>query len=148
KEYFHAHEGKVVRLLTDGMELIFGTIANMLPDTFDPSPFTIPLVFSLPEPKKFIENLIGELWQQKYVDAGLFVEIARPIYFNLCAASGIVDPNDPKKPFKGPSQNEAPLHEIVELYLKGTPFREFFLAPIPLKFTYEERYSHMHVLGG
>jgi hypothetical protein len=148
KEYFHAHEESIVRLLTEGMELIFTTIADLLPQTFDPSPFTIPLVYSLPEPKAFLDKLIGELWQQKYVDAGLFVELARPIYFNICAASGIVDPHDPKKPFKLPSQNDAPLHEIIEAYFKGTPFRELLLGPIPLKFTYEERYSHIHVLGG
>ena len=148
KEYFHAHEQNVVHLLKHGLSLIFGTIAEMLPQTFAPSPFTIPLIFSLPEPRAFLDKLIGELWQQKYIDAGLLVEVARPIYLNLCNVSGIADPNDPKRPFKLPSENDAPLHEIVEVYLKGTPFYDFFLAPIPLKFTYEERYSHMHVLGG
>lgn len=148
KEYFHAHEGRVVELLTDGLSLIFSALAELLPDAFDPSPFTIPLIYSLPEPKTFLDQLIGELWQQKYVDAGVFVEVARPIYFNLCRASGIVDPHDPKKPFKYPSESDAPLHGIVETYFQGTPFRDLFLAPIPLKFTYEERYSHMHVLGG
>ena len=94
----------------------------MLPETFDPSPFTIPLVFALPEPKRVLGNLIGELWQQKYIDAGLFVEVARTMYFNLCRVSGITDPNDPKKPFKMPPDNDAPLQQIVEDYLKGTPF--------------------------
>ena len=148
KEYFHANEGKVIGLLKDGLALIFSTVAGMLPETFDPSPFTIPLILSLPEPKRFLSQLIGELWQRKYVDAGLFVEVARPIYFNLCRVSGITDPENPKKPFRYPLQNDAPLQEIVEEYFGGTPFHEFFLAPIPLKFTVEDRFSHMHVLGG
>ncbi len=150
KEYFHAHENKVIDLLGNGVSLIFSTLADMLPQTFDPSPFTIPLVYSLPEPKKFLDNLIGELYEQKYVDAGLFVEVSRTIYMNLCAASGIADPyeREQSKPFVKPSGDGAPLHEIVETYFKGTPFYDFFLAPTPLKFTYEERFSHMHVLGG
>jgi hypothetical protein len=148
KEYFHAHEGRVIPLLEDGLSAIFGTIARMLPEAFDPSPFTIPLIFSIPEPKVLLGNLISEVWQQKYVDAGLFVDVARSVYLNLCAVSGIIDPQNPKKPFKLPADNDAPLQEIVESYFKGTPFYDFFLAPIPLKFTYEERYSHMHVLGG
>lgn len=148
KEYFHANEEKVLALLKEGLVLIFGTVAGMLPETFAPSPFTIPLIYSLPEPKKFLDNLIGELWRQKYVDAGLFVEVSRAIHMNLCRVSGIADPHDPKKPFLLPSENTAPLQEIVERYFGGTPFEAFFLAPIPLKFTYEERFNHMHVVGG
>ncbi len=82
------------------------------------------------------------------MEAGLFVELFRTMYLNLCTESGIIDPYEPKKPFKRPSQSDAPLDEIVKTYFKGTPFLDFFLAPIPLKFTHEERYSHMHVLGG
>jgi hypothetical protein len=148
KEYFHAHEHKVLTLLKDGLSLIFGHITGFLPETFDPSPFTVPLIFALPEPRKLIDGLICELWAQKYVDAGVFVEAARAIYFNLCRVSGIADPNDPKKPFKLPTDNDGTLPEIVESYLASTPFRDFFLAPIPLRFTHEERFSHMHVLGG
>jgi hypothetical protein len=148
KEYFHAHEHKVLTLLKDGLSLIFGHIIGFLPETFDPSPFTIPLIFALPEPRKLIDGLISELWAQKYIDAGVFVEAARAVYLNLCRVSGIADPNDPKKPFKLPSDNDATLPEIVDDYLAGTPFRNFFLAPIPLRFTHEERFSHMHVLGG
>lgn len=148
KEYFYAHEDRVINLLGNGLSLIFGALADMLPQTFDPSPFTIPLIYSLPEPKKFLDNLIGELWKQHYVDAGLFVEVSRAIHLNLCRVSGIADPYEPKKPFHMPSDSDASLHEIVEDYFQGTPFYDFFLAPVPLRFTFEERYSHMHVLGG
>jgi len=148
KEYFLAHETRVIRLLKEGLVRIFGTLASLLPETFDPSPFTIPLVFALPEPRRLIEQLIGELWQQPYIDAGLFVDLARTVYFNVCTVSGIADPHDPKKPFRLPTQNDAALPELVEAYLKGTPFRDFFLAPTPLRFTHQERFNHMHVVGG
>jgi len=148
KEYFHAHEHKVSSLLVDCLSRIFGAAAGLLPTTFAPSPFTISLIFLLPEPKTFIEQLYRELWKQPYVDNGLFVEVSRRLYLNLCDVSGIVDPYEPKKPFRTATKNDAPLKEIVEQYFRGTPFYDFFLAPAPLQFRYEERFSHMHVVGG
>jgi len=148
KEYFHTHEAKVVSLLHDGLTLIFVALAEMLPETFDPSPFTIPLIYTLPDPKRFMDNLIGELAKDAYRDVGLFTDLFRQLWFNVCDVSGIVDPIEPKKPVKKPSDTDLRLDEAVERYFKGTPFHDLFLAPIPLKFTYEERFSHMHVLGG
>ena len=148
KEHFLAHEDRVIGLLGDGISNIVGALANLLPETWDPSPFTVPLIYLLPEPKNFLDKLFGELWQQRYVDNGLFVDVSRRMYFNICEESGIADPQDPKKPFRHPSKNDKQLHEIVETYLMGTPFYEFFLAPVPLRFTHEDRFSHMHVLGG
>jgi len=148
KEHFHAQEQKVVPLLKKCLANTFNYITEQLPQTFAPSPFTIPVIYTLPDPKQVLDAIQGEFSQEKYMEAGLFVELFRTIYFNLCTASGIIDPYDPKKPFKRPSQSDDSLEEIVKTYFKGTPFLDFFLAPIPLKFTHEERYSHMHVLGG
>lgn len=148
KEHFHAQEERVLSLLVRCLTLIVEDLAYALPESLAPSPFTVPLIHLLPDPKVRIDHLYGELWKQSYVDNGLFVEVARRMYLNMCEVSGIVDPREPKKPLKKPSDNDAPLHEIVEQYLGGTPFYDFFLAPVPLKFTFEERFSHMHVVGG
>jgi hypothetical protein len=148
KEYFHSHEEEITTRLKDGMARIFGTLVSELPETFAPSPFEIPLVYALPDPKGWMDRVCGELWQQQYVDAGLFVEVSRRIYLNLCRVSGIADPHDPKKPLKLPSEQEGSLEEIATATFRGTPFHYLFLAPIPLKFTDEDRFSHMHVLGG
>ena len=148
KEYFHSHEEKVLTLLKGTLTRIFGAIAEMLPEAFDPSPFTIPLVYSLPEPKKFLDQLICELYKETYEDVGLFVDVSQTILLNVCRISGIANPDDPKKPPIHIPEYDGSLHEIVERYFGGTPFRDFFLASVPLKFTYEERFSHMHVLGG
>lgn len=148
KEHFLSNEQKVIRLLKECLELIFGTFAARLPETVDPSPFTIPLIYAIPEPRKLVDQLYGTLWEQKYIDNGLFVEVSNQMYRNLCAVSEIVDPSDPKRPFRYAVKNDASLHEIVELYFHDTPFQEFFLAPVPLRFTQEERFSHMHVVGG
>ncbi len=148
KEHFLAHQERVIALFKDALVKIFRAVFEQLPPMLAPSPFTIPLICALPDAKSFLDSVIGELSQETYKDAGLFVELFRKLYLNLCEASGIADPYEPKKPFKKPSQSDAPLDEIAELYLKGTPFHDFFLAPIPLKLTQEDRYSHMHVLGG
>jgi hypothetical protein len=148
KEHFHTHEDKVLDILLDGLERIFGTFARMLPALADPSPFDIPLIYAVADPKSWLDRLLGELWKDRYKENGLFVELARALYFNLCGASGIVDPQDPKRPFKPPSASDEQLHDVVETYFKGTPFRDFLLAPVPLRFTHEDRFSHMHVVGG
>ncbi|MGQ0661556.1 helicase HerA domain-containing protein [Sphingosinicella sp.] len=36
----------------------------------------------------------------------------------------------------------------MRAYLADTPFHDLFLTPVPLKLTHEERFNHMHVLGG
>lgn len=149
KEYFHTHEDEVATRLKDGLALVFSALASDLPETFAPSPFEIPLIYTLSDPKGWMDRICGELWMQKYIDAGLFVEAARNIYFNLCRITGI-DPYDSnnKKPLKSPSEQTGALHEIADATFKNTPFHDLFLAPIPLKFTDEDRFSHMHVVGG
>jgi hypothetical protein len=148
KEYFHAHEEKVAALITGCLSLIFSHIAGMLPASAESSPFTIPLIYTIPEPKKLLADIYGTLWRQQYIDNGLFVEVTRTMFLNMCRVSGIADPYEPKKPFKLPTDYDGSLHEMVEAYLAGTPLYDFFMAPVPLMFTHEERFSHMHVVGG
>jgi hypothetical protein len=148
KQHFFAHEDRVLNLLLQGTSRILGAIAKLLPVSADASPFTIPLVYTLPEARTVIDGIYGVLWEQPYVDNGIFVEMSRRLYLNLCEISGIANPQDPKKPFKYASKNDAPLHEIAKQYLSGTPFLELFKTPVPLQFSNEERFSHMHVVGG
>jgi hypothetical protein len=148
KEYFHTHEEQVATLLQDCIGSVFGQLAEQLPEALDPSPFEIPLIYTLPDPKEWMDSIIRELWDQRYIDTGLFVEVSRRILLNLCAVSDIADPADPKKPFKLPTRQEGSLHEIVDATFRNTPLHAFFLWPVPLKFTHDVRFSHMHVLGG
>lgn len=148
KEHFYANEERVIEVLQEGTELIFGYLGDQLPEALNPSPFDVPLIYALPNPKKIIANIIGELWKSRYIDAGLFVEVSRTIHHNLCRVSGIADPQEPKKPYLLPADNPAPLHEIVPAYLGGTPFEELFSKVVPLKFANEERFSHHHIIGG
>ncbi|OYV40957.1 MAG: hypothetical protein B7Z80_03210 [Rhodospirillales bacterium 20-64-7] len=148
KDYFFAHESQILESFERALILIFSHIAGLLPKTLAPSPFVIPLAFALPNPTLLIENLYGTLWQDEYKSNGLFVNLTRQMYFNLCEVSGIPIPEEPKKPFLHATKNKEPLSAIIDGYLKHTPFQEFFNAPLPLQLTHEERFSHMHIIGG
>jgi hypothetical protein len=148
KAHFHANEGRILERLEEGVLGILEHIAGLLPATLDPSPFSVPLIYVLPQPKKLLDDLYTTLWQERYVEASVFVELTRQMHRNICEVSGIQDIHEPKRPYVKPSDNRAPLHEIVPAYLKYTPFEDLFSVPVPLKFTEEERFSHAHVIGG
>ena len=148
KDYFFDHEDKILLSLVKALNLIFEHIDGLLPKTLAPSPFVIPLAFALPDPKQLIDDIFSTLWREEYMKNGLFVNLTRQLYFNLCEVSGISDPEEPKRPFLHASKNAAPLAQIVDDYLKDTPLQDFLETPLPLQLTHEERFSHMHVLGG
>ncbi|HVH75194.1 MAG TPA: hypothetical protein VM755_09785 [Stellaceae bacterium] len=147
KEHFYANEERIIELLTEGIELIFGSLADELPEVLAPSPFVIPLAYAIPAPHAFITRLFATLLQDRYIGA-CFAEVYRTLHFNLCKVSGIADPYESNKPFLFPTENKAPLCDIVDGYLAGTPFHELLTTPVPLKLAQEERFSHMHVVGG
>lgn len=148
KDYFLAHDEEIFLSLIDTVLKVLDYLIRQLPRTIENSPFTIPLAFALPNPKEAMDRVRGELWKDQYQKQGLFVNICRQLYFNYCEASGIADPQNPKKPFLYPEKNPAPLSEVIDVYLKDTPFHEIFTIPIPLQLTHEERFSHTHILGG
>jgi hypothetical protein len=148
KDWFFDHEKQVMESLEGALRLIFGHIAGLLPKSLTPSPFVIPMAYALPDPKKLIDSLYGTLWREEYRKNAVFVHLTRQMHFNLCEVSGIADPYEPNKPYLLPPENSAPISEVVHDYLKYTPFEPFFEEPVPLQLTHEERFSHMHVVGG
>ena len=149
KRHFLVNEERVMDMFYQGLRRLFDTMTEDLPEFQGPSPFTIPLINTLPEPKKLIDRIYAIIWTQGFIDNGLFVELGRVLHANICAASGITDPLNPKqKPFKIPSENPAPIADVVNIYLKNTVFEYFLMSPVPLKLSYEDRYSHMHIVGG
>lgn len=147
KEHFHLNHDRVLGLLKAGILGVLEPVAEVLPKTETPSPFTIPLAYALPEPKRLIDNIYSVFWRDEYRETA-FVEVSRRLHYNLCSASGIADPHNPRKPFIMPSKHAGTLSETVEAYLSATPFEELFEASVPLQLTHETRFSHMHVVGG
>lgn len=148
KEYFLANSETMVQLLKECLVRIFCAVAEVLPQAEDPAPFTIPMIYALPDPKVMVTKLFNTLLEDQYYDRGILRDVRERMYLNLCDASGIV-PNQPtKRPYKHASDSDLPLGELNDQYLSGTPFHDLFLTPVPLKLTYEDRFSHMHVVGG
>ena len=149
KQYFFANEATLLELLEEGLVRTLSSVARDLPEMEDPSPFTIPLICALPEPRDMVEIMYGTLANERYLDRGLFKPIAERLYRNICVVSGR-DPDDlnSRKPVKLASESTLPLGEVVDRYLGGTPYQALFNAPVPLKLTHEDRFNHMHIVGG
>ncbi len=149
KRHFLTNQDRVIDLLLAGLRRIFRDVFYELPELAGPSPFTIPFINAHPYPRECMARLYGIVWDEAYIDNGLFVEVGRQMHFNICAVSKISDPNNPKgRPYLIPTENDAPLEELVEAYFKGTPFEYLLMAPVPLRLSYEDRFSHCHIVGG
>jgi len=148
KQYFFQNEHAVLATLVDGLRIILGGLADRLPKTETPSPFTIPLVYALPNAPELIDLLYNTLVLPEYLDRGIFKSTTERLYANLCRASGRDPHGDSKKPIKRAGDSDLPLREMVDTYLADTTFHDLFSTLVPLKFTHEDRFSHMHILGG
>lgn len=149
KRHVLTNEKRILGLFTDGLERLLGTIFDGAPAFGEASSFTIPFILTLPQPRQMLDRLYAIVWHQPFIDAGLFVELGRIMHHNICVASKIDDPSNPKnRPFVIPSAKDRSVSELVDVYFKGTPFHALFNAPVPLRIGYEERFRHMHVVGG
>jgi len=148
KEYFFANEETMLRLLHECLVRIFCAVADMLPQAEDPSPFTIPLIFAIPDPKTIVQQLFNTLAEDQYRDRAVLKDVSEQLYINVCDASGIVPGQETKKPYKIALESDLPLDEFADQYLSGTPFHALFKTPVPLKLTHEDRFNHMHIVGG
>ena len=148
KQYFHTHEERLIAEFQEGLERIFEVLTYGVPQTLSPSPFNVPMMNALNEPKVLIDRLYNIVCDAKYVNLGLFADLRERVYANLCQASNVVPHSEHKRPLKHAMDRDEPLSELVDIYLAGTPFVPYLNAPIPLKLTYEDRFSHMHVVGG
>jgi hypothetical protein len=127
---------------------LFKEIAEQLPRANDPSPFTIPLIYALPNAKEFISRIYKSLHTEECLNRGLFQALRRQMYLNLCLASDMPPDAPPKKRFKHAIDSDLPLNRVNDTYLRGTPLHALFEAPVPLKLTYDDRFNHMHIVGG
>ncbi|WP_067737709.1 type IV secretory system conjugative DNA transfer family protein, partial [Novosphingobium naphthalenivorans] len=146
KQHFHQNRTALVAQMQEAFGRICGGLVELLPEVDDPSPFTVPLACCLPDPGDVIHGLTQVLGH--YAKYGLFCTITEQIYRNLCEVSGRDPSGQGSKPWR--FAHESPLSpvELANTYLKGSPFHDLFLTPVPLKLTHQDRFNHWHVLAG
>jgi hypothetical protein len=84
-----------------------------------------------------------------FIERGMFDPIAAQLSRNLAEVSGFpYDEPKPKKPIKNPIDSKLPLCELQHAYLQGTVFDDLLSLPVPLRLTHQDRFSHMHIIGG
>jgi len=146
KRHFIKNEEAYYRLLFDGVGRAFGAIANDLPSIEQPSPFTIPLIYTVPDPRRLVSEITATMTATRFYDRGMFKDLADRLLANARKVSGSTPTN--RRPLKPATESDLPLDELVSGYLGGTPFHDLLMAPVPLKLSQKDRFSHMHVVGG
>ena len=150
QEYFLANDQRCSAELVDALVLIFTEIARGLPEIKSEGRelFAVPLVHLFNDLYGLSQHIIAVPAQQTCIDAGLFTELNKRFYENLCEVSSVIPYTEQKKPFAWAKDSKLPPTELAEAYLAGTPFHSLFLMPVPLAVTHDTFFSHMHVCGG
>lgn len=127
-------------------------IAKASPDIFaqceDVDAFaTFPLIDMLPDAAGLIMPLLIPFFREEVDELGLFANLRKQLDRNFAEASGAEYPAANHKLIT-PDKFKGTPREAVSAYLGGTPLEALFYAPIPFTLTDQQRYEHMHVVGG
>ena len=133
-------------------------VKNLLPrldatDTQGVQVGFVPLVRLLPDPVKTLDGLISFVAAEAGEDGnGLISRLGKQIRETVMVISGIDPERDEpgRKQFIMPSAHKDKYtpEQLVQLYLKNTPFVDFFNIPLPFTIPLRTRFAHMHIVGG
>jgi len=151
KQHFLANQDRVTDLLATALGNVFGGLIGELPalsEDADDLALTVPLVTLMRRPGATIDKLIGTLLTEELADAGMLTTLQKRLYENVCLTSG-VDPDDEKrrKPLIAADDADLPPIELVETYLKGTPFLDLLLTPVPFEIPLSARFQHHWIVA-
>jgi hypothetical protein len=113
-----------------------------------PQPFaTVPLIDVIPDIPRVVMSVLAPFFSEEVDQKGIFVDLRRQLDRNMHEASGVPFPS-PAHKIVYPDAYKGTPHEIVELYLQHTPLEGLFHSQVALSFADEQRFEHMHVIGG
>jgi len=112
---------------------------------------TAPLYTFVSDVPKMIQDVVGFFFSHGLPDDGLFAELRDQFLIRVCIASGI-DPSDrfttDKRLLLAQDKRGLNDEELIELYLKDTPFYDLLRLPIPIQIPEAVRFEHTHILAG
>ena len=151
KQHFLANDDRVSKLLIEIVGTVFSGIISDLPnirETAEEAPLTVPLVCLMRKPGDLVDRIIGTILKKELLEAGLFTALQERLYTNVCLASG-VSPEDEKhrRQLITADVSELPPVELVKTYLKGTPFFDLFLFPVPFAISEKARFEHQWIIA-
>lgn len=151
QQHFLANAERVGDLLITALMTIGAGFISALPSISvndEDAAFTVPLVSLLDHPGDIIDRLIGTLCKPELAEAGLFTTLQQKFWENVCAASGVPPDQESRRPLITADKSTLPPEELVETYLKGTPFLDLLLTPIPFTIPQSVRFEHTHIVAG
>jgi hypothetical protein len=150
QQHFLANDDRVSDLLTTALGNVFGGIIGELPAIAadaDELTLTVPLVTLMRDPGGTVDKIIGTLLTEELANVGLFTTLQERLFENTSIASGMLPGKEQRKPFITADESELPPIELVETYLKGTPFVDLLLAPVPFHIPMAARFQHHWIVA-
>jgi len=137
---------------------IYAGIIGYIPPDFSKSSegngnqsFSIDLIDTLDNPAEVIERLLITFADDDVAQADLYTPLRQQQDSNILRASGI-DPNGRygtgKKIVLPIEMKGRSAQELIDLYLSGTPFVEFFRHEYTIALPSDVRFEHTHIVGG
>jgi hypothetical protein len=105
---------------------------------------TVPLIDVLSDTGSIVQDIVLAFFSEPVRRLDLFVELRAQLDRNLAVASAGVAAGKTI----WPDQHKGPPREIVDAYLRGTPFAALFDVQLPFSIPDDIRLEHTHVVAG
>lgn len=149
QEHFLENTDRVFDIFVHMCGNLYGGVVIDLPkETSDGPPFEVPLLSILKDPNRLVGHFLAVLSNEKALEAGLFADINRRLYENVCAVSHVVPDEEQKRAFVMPEDSKLPPEEMAEAYLHGTPLLDLLKTPVPFAIPEETRFEHHWIVAG
>jgi hypothetical protein len=146
---------EAARRIEKSLELLVHSVLHEQPPDLPASDgeipsFSVPMYAWLGSPAQAVEAVITTALTE-FDDDGPFAHLRERLHYNLLDASDI-DPSraeeSRKRPIMPTRATDKSPQQLVQTYLRGTPFTDFLNVSLPFSIPFSARFEHMHVIGG